>query len=234
MTALMYAFPEAAQFGKVIPKSKFYEKAALGGRVKKSFVEQIERIVWVYKLSPKTTNLPAGKEVEEIQIFDIFLKGESLDDEVLVAMDKAIASPLIFQLVSGSRIQVAAAYKRRSEADAEKWVVSPHFRSDWADANHPKTTLPVALDMDRLYAELIKPLVGIQPKEAESVRQLVERADAIRLAKNDITKIQARLGREKQFNKRVAINAELRVANETLKRISSDEADQQGGDRENR
>jgi len=219
MTALMYAFPEAARFGKAIPKSKFYEKAALGGRVKKAFVEQIERIVWAYKLSPTTINLPAGKEVDEIQIFEVVLKGDALDDEVLAAMDKAIASPLIFRLISGNQIQVAAAYKRRSEVDAGKWVVSVHFRSDWTDANDPKTRLPVALDMDRLYAELIKPLVGVPPKEAEGVRQLVERADAIRLAKNDITKIQARLSREKQFNRKVEINAELKRAQQALAQL---------------
>ena len=64
-----YAFPKAAAFGKVLAKSKIYEHAAPGSKVKGLFVKEVEKIIWAYKLSPATINLPAGSGVQEIQIF---------------------------------------------------------------------------------------------------------------------------------------------------------------------
>jgi hypothetical protein len=43
--------------------------------------------------------------------------------------------------------------------------------------------------------------------------------EAIRAKTRDVERIKARLAREKQFNKRVAINAELRAAKLELERL---------------
>ena len=66
MTTL-YKFPKAAKFGKVLAKSKIYERATPSTKVKELFVTEVERMVWAYKLSPATINLPATDDVQEIQ-----------------------------------------------------------------------------------------------------------------------------------------------------------------------
>ena len=45
-------------------------------------------------------------------------------------------------------------------------------------------------------------------------------AEAIKAQAREVERITARLGREKQFNKRVAINAELRAAKQELERLT--------------
>jgi len=50
--------------------------------------------------------------------------------------------------------------------------------------------------------------------------QRIELAEAIAAQQKEIQRIKARLGREKQFNKRVAINAELRDAKQKLERLT--------------
>jgi hypothetical protein len=45
-------------------------------------------------------------------------------------------------------------------------------------------------------------------------------AEAIAAQQKEIERIKARLGREKQFNKRVAINGELRNAKQELERLT--------------
>ncbi len=47
--------------------------------------------------------------------------------------------------------------------------------------------------------------------------------EAIRAKTREVDRIKARLGREKQFNKRVAINAELRMAKQELDRLAMGE-----------
>jgi hypothetical protein len=44
--------------------------------------------------------------------------------------------------------------------------------------------------------------------------------EAIRAKTREVDRIKARLAREKQFNKRIAINAELRVAKQELDRLT--------------
>jgi uncharacterized small protein (DUF1192 family) len=53
-----------------------------------------------------------------------------------------------------------------------------------------------------------------------SLEQRIEMAEAIAAQQKEIERIKARLGREKQFNKRVAINAELRDAKQELERLT--------------
>ncbi len=250
----LYDWPRAAAFGRVIPKTKIYEHAGANTGLKDLFVREVDQIVWSHKLAPETVNLAATKQVAEIQVFRITARTATLDRDVLRAIDKAIPFPLIFEVAHGGRVRLAAAYKRPSEADSARWVVGDYFQGDWLPEDAARAPLPVALNMGALYERLLEPLVSGQtarlvpgmgeelqapstPDEAEhpvSLEERIAQAEAIERQAREIERIKARLGREKQFNKRVAINAELRVANETLKRISSKEADHQGGDREDR
>ena len=51
MSAL-FAYPKQAEFGRVLPKNKIYEHSGANTRLKDLFVEQVEQIVWRYKLAP--------------------------------------------------------------------------------------------------------------------------------------------------------------------------------------
>ena len=57
--------------------------------------------------------------------------------------------------------------------------------------------------------------VGGEPA-VEDIQTRVARMEAIRAKTREVDRIKARLAREKQFNKRVAINAELRAARQEL------------------
>ena len=77
---MLFDYPTKARFGRKIPKSKLYENASVNTKLKDKFVNQIEKIVWQYKLAPETTNLGATDNVPEIQVFAIYLKGDEIDD----------------------------------------------------------------------------------------------------------------------------------------------------------
>jgi len=255
----LYAWPKQAAFGRVVPKSKIYEYAAVSAALKERFVQQVEQINWAYKLAPETVNLPATPAVTEIQVFRLGLKGASLDQDVLKAIDRAIPFPLIFELAQGGRIKLTAAYKRpaqkaKSAADISRSVVGSYFETDWQPESTPRQPLPVALDMAGLYEQLLSPLVqgkvanatedagapapqirdcatagytagapATQPKRL-TLEQRIELAEAIATQQKHVERIKTRLGREKQFNKRVALNAELRDAKQELQRLIEQQA----------
>lgn len=224
MTAAFFDYPKAAAFGRVVPKNRIYEHAGVGAALRDLFVTQVDQIVWKYKLAPETTNLAATKAVSEIQVFSISLRTGNLDEDVLRAIDRAIPFPLIFELTWFGKRKAVAAYRRLSDADITKWVISSYFATDWVPDESPRMPLPLALNLANLYEALIKALMSkavIDVEHAdEDIQSLVVRMEAVRAMTREVGRIKARLAREKQFNKRVAINAELRVAQQELERLS--------------
>jgi hypothetical protein len=227
MTAAFFDYPIAAAFGRVVPKSRIYEHAGVGTALRDLFVTQVDQITWKYKLAPETMNLAATKAVGEIQVFGISLRNGKLDEEVLRAIDRAIPFPLIFELSWSGKRKVVAAFKRPSDADATKRVVSAYFATDWVHDDAPRKPLPVALNLGGLYDALLTALMPRAAAKAEytveDIQTRVARMEAIRAKTREVDRIKARLAREKQFNKRVAINAELRAARQELERLSGGE-----------
>ena len=97
----LIAYPKQAAFGRVLPKNKIYEHSGANNRLKNLFVEQVEQIVWQYKLAPETVNLPARPGVPEIQVFSIQLKTPELHEDVLSCIDGAVQFPILFELHQG-------------------------------------------------------------------------------------------------------------------------------------
>jgi hypothetical protein len=236
-----FDYPKGAAFGRVLPKNKIYEHAGANTALKDLFVREVDQIVWRYKLAPETINLSATKSVAEIQVFDISLKTRQLDEAVLRAIDKAIPFPLIFELSHGGKRKAMAAYKRPSEADSAKWVISEYFATDWVADAAARSPLPVALNLGAMYDALLGGIMAGLPlapagfeeagqvafdhaRPAERLADRVQRMEAIRAKTRDVDRIKARLAREKQFNKRVAINAELRAAKLELERLTGAKA----------
>ncbi|KAB2309545.1 DUF4391 domain-containing protein [Betaproteobacteria bacterium SCN2] len=218
------SYPEKAAFGRTLPKSKIYEHSGANTRLKDLFVKQVDQIVWQYKLAPETINLPARPGVPEIQIFSIQLKSTELHEDVLRCIDGAVQFPILFELHQGqgdqAQTQVVAAYKRPNEADANRWVLSNYFATDWLPGTCARTAMPLALDMAHLYTALLQGLMPLPARPQESLADWVARVDLAAAKRREVEKTQARLAKEKQFNRKVEINATLRQLKTELEQLS--------------
>ena len=211
-----FDYPKGAAFGRVLPKNKIYEHAGASAALKDLFIKEVDQIVWTYKLAPETINLAATRSVSEIQIFSVSLRKAELNLDVLRAIDRAIPFPLIFELSWSGKRKAVAAFKRPSEADSSKWVVSEYFESAWVEEAVPRRPLPMSLNLGALYEQMLSALMPEQAAPDEDIQARVARMEAIRAKTREVERIKARLDREKQFNKRVGINAELRAAKQRL------------------
>ncbi len=208
---MIFAYPKQAEFNRVLPKSKIYEHGKPSRAVRDCFVSQINQIVWQYKLAPETINLPSRPGVPEIEIFSIELKTAEVSEDVLRCIDKAIPLPIFYNLCFEGRIKTVAAYKRPSDADASRWVVDGYFASPWLPAQGERSALPVALDMAGLYEQMLRRLMPLPARSGETLKDHVERLTQLRSKQNEYTKLEARLHKEKQFNRKVEINSQLRT-----------------------
>ena len=224
MKAFFYHFPDKALVNRNIPKTKFYEHAAISRAVKEAFVSQIQQITWAYKLSPETINLAAVKGVFEVQVFNIQLKVPELADGVLLSIDKAIPHPVIYQLLFQDKIRTVLAYKRMNEADDSKWVVEQYFSSNWLtldEAEACKQPLPIALNMGGLYEQMIKALMPITANEGESLKAQTERLNQLTQKQKEIAQLQSKMRNEKQFNRKVEINNQLKALQTQLAQLQA-------------
>lgn len=208
--AAFISYPKQAAFGRTLPKNKIYEHSGANTRLKELFVEQVEQIVWQYKLAPETINLPAKPGVPELQIFSIQLKTPDLNLDVLRCIDGAVQFPIIFELSFDGRTQVIAAYKRPNESDSSRWVLSNYFATAWFPSDIERTAMPVALDLGGLYEQALHRLIPTPARPQESLADLVARVELVAAKQREVEKATSRLAKEKQFNRKVEINALLR------------------------
>lgn len=206
----LIAYPKQAAVDRVLPKSKIYEHGGVNTRLKEMFVKQVEQIVWAYKLAPETLHLPERPGVPEVQVFSIQLKVPELHRDVLRGIDGAIPFPIVFELVFEGKMQVIAAYKRPNEADTSRWVLSDYFASDWLPMDSKRIAMPVALHLGGLYEQLLHRLIPLPARPQETLSELVARVEQAQAKQREVDKTSARLAKEKQFNRKVEINAQLR------------------------
>ena len=218
--AAFIGYPKQATFGRNLPKNKIYEYSSANTRLKDLFVEQVEQIVWQYKLAPETINLPAKSGVPEIQVFAIQLKTPELHLDVLRCIDGAVQFPIVFELCFDGRAQVVAAYKRPSESDASRWVLSEYFATEWLPSEVQRTAMPLALDLGSLYEQVLQRLIPLLSRQQESLADLVTRVEQVAAKQRDVDKTASKLAKEKQFNRKVEINACLRQLTTELEQLS--------------
>ena len=217
----LFSFPAQTRVARVVPKSKIYEHGPVTSALRDKFVCQVEQITWAYKLAPETINLPARGGVAEVQVFDITQKTAELDEDVLRAIDRAIPLPIIFQLHHEQRTRMVAAFKRPSEADASKWVVDGYSAGNWLPANSPRQPLPVTLDLQGLYEQILRSLLSSPARPGESLPEQLQRLNRLRGLHSEHAKLDMRLHKEKQFNRKVVLNAQLREIQNEIAELSA-------------
>lgn len=216
----LIAYPAKAAFGRTLPKNKIYEHSGANTRLKDLFVKQVDQIVWQFKLAPETVNLPARPGVAEIQVFSIHLKTAQLHRDVLRCVDNAVQFPILFELIQEKRVQVVAAYKRPNVADHSRWVLSDYFATDWMPIGVPRAELPIALHLGGLYEQLFRNLIPLQVRPNEPLEELIARVEQAQAKRREVEITAARLSKEKQFNRKVEINAAIRKLEAELEELT--------------
>lgn len=220
----LFAWPPAAKVESRIPRDRLFRQAGGGKAIRALYDTQVERIDWAFKLFERSVNLPPAGGVDEIEVFRLTLRGDRIDDRVLAHIDKAVPHPIVFELVrhapDGDEAMLAAAYKRRSEADKSQAVTLEHWHGDWASDTQARAPLPQAASLEGLYAGLLRSLWPHGPRGGETLRAQAERLSRIATQGKAVERLQLKLRREGDFARKTEINRELRAAQAVLKELT--------------
>lgn len=206
----MFDFPQTTYFGKLIPKTKFYDKLTIDKKVERSFIDQIASVRWVHKLSADTLNVSKGNTVDEIEVFLIKLKTPELDINVLKQMDRQLPYHLIFILEFDGKIQVWTSYKEESTGAAFK--VGSYYHTDWVTEDSFSLSI-TGLNMDTVYENLVRQIAGdtLAQVQDESLKESVERQAEREKLEKEIERLRKKIRNEKQFNRQVELNKQLKI-----------------------
>lgn len=94
----MLDIPKKCYVNKFLPKKIFYEKNAISPSVKEEFTNQVDRITWLYKISPDTIGISKTNNVEEIEVFQLDLKEKLIPKNVIKVITKGIPYKIVFLL----------------------------------------------------------------------------------------------------------------------------------------
>ena len=202
----MLNLPASTAFDRRIPKQKFYEELPLTPALRRVFVGQINAIWWRSKIAPATANLAPGRTVTELEVFELQLAQPSLDEGVLRAIDKRIPYPILYLLTCDGRCQAWIGYQPAGQAGAQVY-----YHTAWQPQEDLMLELR-GLDTDAAYKNLVRQIAGgaLDAPTAEPLPQSIARDQRRRALEKQITVLQNKIRREKQLNRQVELNGELK------------------------
>ena len=218
----MLGFPVSTEFNKRIPKQKFYENLDVSPALRRVFVDQIRLVYWRNKLAASTLNIAAGDAVTEVEVFEVRLNEPQFDEAVLKQIDKEIPYHILFILTCDGKAQAWIGYKEAAASGSNAFKVSRYYHTDWV----PEDELHLSIDglnMDAVYESLVRQIAGdtLQSDSGESLKESVARDEKKKQIEKQITALESRMRKEKQLNRRMEVNAELKRLRKDLEKIES-------------
>ena len=202
----MLNLPASAAFNRRIPKQKFYEELPLTPALRRVFVGQINAIWWRSKIAPATANLAPGRTVAELEVFELQLAQPSLDEGVLRVIDKRIPYPILYLLTCDGRCQAWIGYQPAGQGGARVY-----YHTAWQPQEDLMLELR-GLDTDAAYENFVRQIAGgaLDAPATEPLPQSIARDQRRRALEKQIAVLQNKIRREKQLNRQVELNGELK------------------------
>lgn len=208
----IFELPTRTIVNKVIPKNAF--DGFTTSKQKKRFTDLIEKIRWANKLSSETTNLN-GKEIKEIQVFEIDLKVEEDISDLVEIINKAIPYPIIFYISFQDKAYLSVSKKHSHPVNENSSVIDWTFLSKWIAKDKINYQLNLKQSLDFIYHDFCFQLSSklFQTTKVEDLVALEHNRTELQ---RKIQNLKAAISRSKQYNKKVELNIELQKIETTL------------------
>lgn len=218
---MMLGLPKATEFNRRIPKAKFYENINITTSLKRLFVDQMKNIYWRNKIASTTTNLIDGKYVIEIEVFEINLNSSQVDIDLLKSIDSVIPYHILYILECNGKYQAWIGYKENSDIGKKISKVDRYYHTNWCEETELIVKLE-GLNLDDVYENLVRQIAGNKlqsDNSTETLKQSVERNKEIESLQKQISILQNKIRKEKQLNKQIEMNTELKKLRSMLEKL---------------
>ena len=212
--------PETTYFHKRIPKQKFYDNLSVSTELKREFIDRIRIIYWQNKIATSTTNLAAGETVTEIELFVVHLNSKEIPEHALQQIDREIPYHILFLLEHEDQWQAWVAYKEPSGSGSNAFKIIGYYHTEWMKED----ALPLRLEglnLDQAYENFVRQIAGdaLSSQGEESLQESIARDTRRQQLEKQIAALWNKVRKEKQLNKQVQLNAELKALKKELEAL---------------
>ena len=197
--------PKSTLVNRFYAKNKFYKNLMISNATKDEFVNYIDSITWMYKLSPDTIGINKTEETEEIEVFEIKLKNKIIPKNVIKTICKGVPYKLLFILKYNSDICYSV-------------KIDDVYNSNWNE--NIKFNFN-ALTLDILYQNIVKAIIKENDNENDFETIIVNKEKMDSLNKK-INYLRIKVNNEKQFNRRVEYNRELKKLETEMEELKNE------------
>ena len=238
--------PPSALVEQRVPKKLLSEHGAPTTADKRQIQDGIEEIIWVAALKPTNIGVPAFEDAVrqylEIAVLTVELRSAARPTRLIELIHRAIPYPLVLVTGTTTGLTLSLAHKRWSQGETGKVVIedvrlvalSPDAPSNQEDAflaSIAVSRLPAG-DLFVLYDGLLARLVALEasritgafaaPESGEGTSVLQEGLDRHAKLQRELELLRARAGKEKQINRRVELNLEVKRLQAELAAIQTE------------
>ena len=198
----MIELPKDCYVNKFLPKKIFYEKVGVSSGVKDEFVNLVDRITWLYKLSPDTIGITKTENIEEIQIFQIDVREKRIPLSVIKTITKGVQYKILFVI-------------KYNDEFCYSIKVDDIYSSEWNDDIKLEFN---AINLEVVYENIVKSIIKEEDNNKKFEDIIEEKSNRADLEKK-INQLKQKLKNEKQFNRKVEMNKELNKYQKELEEI---------------
>ena len=202
----MYGLPQTTEVRKQLPKKAIYAKYELKPSQRESFDADIARIDIVAVVSTSTVPaLNVGAEVKEFYLLAVQLKRKDYDPKNIALLTKLIPQRMVFALQFEEQTQFAIYHTK---------LIS----SAWQDTK--EATLPLSgLNIEVVWENIVAHIGKLEVAEGNTLAEQIKVEDVRTKLKAEIASLTKKLNKEKQFNKQMEINAEIKSLKKHLSNL---------------
>ena len=198
--------PSTTIVNKPVPKNAFYGRSS-DSSLREFLTQEFESIIWLYKLAPATLNVEDGEYVHEIDVFYCRMKENEYSIKPFSVMDELLP---VFIIEYDGKFDLLMHHKEMSVVHGEqKWKcgIGELKRDIRIDAD----TLNIqGQSMDAVYNGLLSQISGLSASTKEEYKEQVDIRKQIGSIQKQIMILQKRIKAEKQFNRQMELNTEVR------------------------
>jgi hypothetical protein len=229
------AIPPDARLNQRVPKKLLLEQDIPTASDKRQIQDSIEEITWVAALKPTNIGVPAYRdnmrEYLEIAVITVRFRTAAKPNRLMELIHRAIPYPVFLVATHGETISVSLAHKRWSLGETGKVVIEDIHRTT-PFRTEDQTTIEVSFlaslglsglpsrDLFALYQSWLDRVAALEaagitgtfalPNSSRRATKLRDSLDDYARFQHDIISLRAQVEKEKQLNRRVELNLEIK------------------------
>ncbi|MBR6648031.1 MAG: DUF4391 domain-containing protein [Bacteroidaceae bacterium] len=202
----MFGLPQRTEINKPLHKTKVFEKFDLTASQRDSFDADISRMFITHVVAESTIpTIKAGNEIADFYVIEVSLKRSEYAPKNIELLAKFIPRKILFVLHFEEKAQFAIHHTKL-------------ICSEWQQRD--TLNVPLAgLDLDAVWENIVATIGSITVQEGNTLTEQIKSDEQKSILQKQIQLLQQKLNKEKQYNRQIEINAEIKRLKKQLNDI---------------